>query len=83
MIKADFLNNLARKLSEALPPSLQLLKKDLENNFCAILQNAFNQLDLVTREEFDIQTRVLERSRERLIELEKIVHELEEKLPKK
>lgn len=79
MMQTDFLNDLARKLSEALPTSLQLLKKDLENNFRAVLQNAFSQLDLVTREEFDIQTRVLERSRERLIELEKIVHELEKK----
>jgi len=83
MIQADFLNDLARKLSEVLPPSLQLLKKDLENNFHAILQSTFSKLDLITREEFDIQAKVLERSREKLSALEKSLAELEKKLSEK
>jgi len=80
MLSSDLLNDLAKRLSEVLPPSLHLLKQDLENNFRAVLQNAFSRLDLVTREEFDTQTRVLERARERLLELEKIVHALEKNL---
>lgn len=83
MLNADFLNDLARRLTEALPPSLQLLKKDLEKNFHAVLQSTFQKLDLVTREEFDTQARVLERARKRLSDLEKSIHELEAKIGKK
>ncbi|MDX1900455.1 MAG: accessory factor UbiK family protein [Gammaproteobacteria bacterium] len=83
MINADFLNDLARRLTEALPPSLKLLKKDLEKNFHAVLQSAFQKLDLVTRDEFDTQARVLERARKRLTELEKSIHDLETKMGKK
>lgn len=71
------LDELARKLADAVPPGLAALKSDLEQNFKAVLQGALAKLDLVTRQEFDIQAAVLQRSRERLEELEKRIAALE------
>ena len=51
--------------------------KDIEKNMRALLAQGFAKLDLVTREEFDVQTRVLARTREKLAALEKLVAELE------
>ena len=75
------LDELARRLAEAVPPGLAALKDDLERNFRAVLQSGLAKLDLVTRQEFDIQTAVLRRSRERLEELEKRLAALETKPP--
>ena len=72
-----FLEELARKLAEAVPPGLAALRSDLEQNFKAVLQSGLAKLDLVTRQEFDIQAAVLRRSRERLEELEKRIAALE------
>jgi BMFP domain-containing protein YqiC len=71
------LEELARKLADAVPPGLAALKSDLEQNFKAVLQSGLAKLDLVTRQEFDIQAAVLRRSRERLEELEKRIAALE------
>ena len=71
------LDELARKLAEAVPPGLAALKNDLEQNFKAVLQGGLAKLDLVTRQEFDIQAAVLQRSRERLEALEKRIAALE------
>jgi BMFP domain-containing protein YqiC len=76
------LDELARKLADSVPPGLQALKKDLEQNFKAVLQSGLAKLDLVTRQEFDIQAGVLRRSRERLEELEKRLVALEERKPR-
>jgi BMFP domain-containing protein YqiC len=76
------LDDLARRLAEAVPPGLAALKKDLEQNFKAVLQSGLTKLDLVTRQEFDIQVAVLRRSRERLEELEQRIAALE-KTPRK
>ncbi len=78
-----FLNDLANRLSKALPESVQKMQKDLEKNFHVILQSAFNKMDLVTRDEFDAQTKVLARSRKKIEELEIKVKMLEKHLPKK
>ncbi|MGH8251814.1 MAG: accessory factor UbiK family protein, partial [Steroidobacteraceae bacterium] len=72
------LDELARKLAEAVPPGLAALKTDLERNFKAVLQSGLAKLDLVTRQEFDIQAGVLRRSRERLEEFEKRIAALED-----
>jgi ubiquinone biosynthesis accessory factor UbiK len=77
------LDELARKLAEAVPPGLAALSHDLEQNFKAVLQGGLAKLDLVTRQEFDIQTAVLRRSRERLEELEKRIATLEQAPPRK
>lgn len=76
------LDELARKLADAVPPGLAALKSDLEQNFKAVLQSGLTELDLVTRQEFDIQAGVLRRSRERLEELEKRLSALERGKPK-
>ena len=77
------LDDLARRLAEAVPPGLAALKHDLEQNFKAVLQSGLTKLDLVTRQEFDIQAGVLRRSRERLEELEARIAALEAKPKKK
>ncbi|OAI48982.1 hypothetical protein AYO45_03845 [Gammaproteobacteria bacterium SCGC AG-212-F23] len=77
MKKKDFLNNLAGRLCDALPSSVKTLKKDMEKNFHDILKNAFAKLELVTREEFDVQSKVLSRTRKKLEDLESEVHKLE------
>lgn len=77
MDKLKFLDELNKKLCDALPESARLLKKDIEKNFHTLLKNAFNKLDLVTREEFDAQTKVLARSRKKIEALEEKVKELE------
>ncbi len=73
------LDDLARRLADAVPPGLTALKNDLEQNFKAVLQSGLTKLDLVTRQEFDIQSGVLRRSRERLEELEARIVALEGK----
>ena len=68
---------IARRLTESVPPGLRAVQKDLENNFRAVLRASLSKLDLVSREEFDTQTRVLQRTRERLAELEARLQVLE------
>ncbi len=71
------LDDLARRLADSLPPGLAALRRDLEQNFRAVLQSGLSRLDLVTRQEFDVQAGVLRRSRERLEELEARIAALE------
>lgn len=73
MIDADFFDKLSKKLVKALPSSVVHACKDVEKNFHTILQSAFAKLDLVTREEFDAQIAVLERTRKKVEDLEKAV----------
>lgn len=81
MIDNKSLNDLAAKIASLLPADLDTLKKDLEKNIRAGLQSGFQKLDLVSREEFDVQSAVLARTREKLEILEKRVQTLEGKSP--
>lgn len=83
MKKNNFLNDLAKNLTEHLPENLKTIKKDLEKNFHTLLQGTFNKLELVTREEFDAQTKVLARCRKKIEELTMQLKELEKNLKKK
>lgn len=77
----NFVSELARKLARAVPGSggdLDVMRADLERTFRGLLAGAFGRMDLVTREEFDVQRRVLERSREKLAKLEAQVAALEQ-----
>lgn len=74
------LDQLAERLSKALPPGVRELQQDAERNFRAILQSGFAKLNLVTREEFDVQAALLARTRLRVQELEHQVNELEARL---
>lgn len=71
------IDEIARRLFESVPPALRTMQKDLETNFRAVLRSSLGKLDLVTRDEFDTQTRVLERARARLAELEARLQALE------
>lgn len=79
MFDTKSLDDLARKLSEAIPPGLQSFRDEFEKNLRAVLRSAFTRMDLVSREEFDVQSAVLARTREKLEALEKQVAELEAK----
>ena len=57
---------LAKSLFQALPSSVQNLEKEVQEKFKEILQHTFNRLDLVTRDEFDVQSKVLAKTREKL-----------------
>ncbi len=74
MLNAKIFDDLSAKLSEAVNSSPA---KDIEKNMRALLAQGFSKLDLVTREEFDIQAQVLARAREQLTALEARVAELE------
>lgn len=71
------IDEIARRLLESIPPAFRTVQKDLETNFRAVLRSSLGKLDLVTRDEFDTQTRVLERTRGRLAELEARLQALE------
>jgi BMFP domain-containing protein YqiC len=72
------LDELARQLAAAVPKNLRALGEDLEKNFRSLLVAGFERMDLVTREEFDLQAAVLERTREKLERLEQRIAALEE-----
>jgi BMFP domain-containing protein YqiC len=76
MKPSDIFNDLQSKVSEALRNSPA---KDIEKNVRSMMTQGFSKLDLVTREEFDVQSQVLARTRARLEELEARVIELERK----
>jgi BMFP domain-containing protein YqiC len=71
------IDEIAKRLLESVPPALRSMQQDLESNFRAVLRSSLGKLDLVTRDEFDTQTRVLERTRTRLEQLESQVKALE------
>jgi len=72
-------DDLAQRLSDSLPKGLQALQEDIDRNLRASLEGGLAKLDLVTREEFDVQAAVLSRTREKLERLEALVAELEQK----
>jgi BMFP domain-containing protein YqiC len=74
------IDDIARRLVEGLPDSARILRRDLESNFRAVLQSSLGKLDLTTRSEFEVQTKVLARSRALIEQLEQRVAALEERL---
>ena len=77
MIDLAQLDELARRLSSLVPPGLRESREELQQNFKSVLQAGLGKLDLVTREEFEVQRAVLLRTREKLEALEGTVAELE------
>ncbi len=80
MIDVKSIDELARRLHELVPPGMRDATDDLQQHFRAALQSGLNRLDLVSREEFDVQRAVLLRTREKLDLLERMVELLEAKL---
>ena len=77
MFDPKAIDDIASRLAGAVPPGFNNLKDDLEKNFHAILQTVLGKLDLVTREEFEVQKMVLAKTRSKLEELEKRVADME------
>ena len=73
-----FIDDLAKKLSASVPQGLANVKRDLEDNFKSVLQSALSRMDLVTRQEFDVQAGVLRRTREKVEALEAKIAALEQ-----
>ena len=80
MIDLTQIDELARRLSGLVPPGVRESREELQQNFKAVLQSGLAKLDLVTREEFDVQRAVLMRTREKLEELQRVVAELESRV---
>ena len=77
MIDLNHIDDLARRLSNLVPPGLRESQEELQQTFKSALQSGLSRLDLVTREEFDVQRAVLLRTREQLEALERAVAALE------
>ncbi len=82
MINAKKIEEIAKQVTESIPPSLKNLANDFEDKTKTVLQRKLSQLDVVSREEFDVQTQVLLKTREKLEQLEVKIAELENQLNK-
>lgn len=72
-----FIDDLTRRLGDAIPPGVNRAREDIESHFRTVLTGAFERMDLVTRDQFKAQAAVLERCQEKLEALEKRLAELE------
>ena len=80
MIDHQTINRLSEKINELLPPGLQQVKSDFDARLKSLLQQQLANYEMVSREEFDIQARVLQRTREKLEIIETRLKELEQTL---
>jgi len=71
---------MAKQFVDSLPPGVKAFQQEVENRLRQFLQQSFSKMDLVTREEFDIQTQVLAKTRAKLTQLEETVEALEKQL---
>jgi BMFP domain-containing protein YqiC len=79
-MNANGLDDLAKRLADSVPESLRAFGRDLESNFKAVLQAQLAKLDLVTRQDFDVQAAILERTQAKLTAIEARLKDLETKL---
>ena len=77
MGKQNFIDEFLHEFNKLIPEDLRRSRSDLEKNIKAAMQSVFNRMDLVTREEFDVQTELLSRTRALLEEVEKKLVEME------
>ena len=77
------LEQVAKQIHESMPQPVKDLGTDVEQKVRQLIQGQLNKLDVVSREEFDVQTQVLLRTREKLTLMEQKLSELEEKLADK
>lgn len=80
MINPQIIAKIGQQIAGLMPEQAKDTQREIEKNVHAILQSAFAKLDLVTRDEFEAQTAVLQRTREKLEQLEQQVSELEAQL---
>lgn len=77
MIDLNHIDDLARRLSDLIPPGLRESREELQQAFKGALQSGLSRLDLVTREEYEVQRAVLLKTREKLEALERTVQAME------
>jgi ubiquinone biosynthesis accessory factor UbiK len=82
MFDSKSIDDIANRLANVIPPSFNHFKEDAEKNFHAILQSALARLDLVSREEFEVQKAVLAKIRHKLEALEQRVADMEQQVLK-
>ena len=80
MINAKKIEEIAKQVTDSIPAGLKDLANEMEDKTKVVLQRKLSQLDVVTREEFDVQTQVLIKTRAKLEELEQKVAQLEANL---
>ncbi len=80
MIDVHSIDAIVQRLANAVPPDLALAREDLAENFRDVLAQGLRHLDLVTREEFDVQRQVLARTRQHVEQCERRIAELEARL---
>ena len=73
---SESLEQLTKRISSLIPSDVKNLQEDFENNVHSLLQSSLTKMNLVTREEFDVQSAVLQRTREKLEQLEKQIDKL-------
>ncbi|WDE11714.1 ubiquinone biosynthesis accessory factor UbiK [Thalassomonas haliotis] len=83
MLNAKKIEEIARQVTDSIPPGLKTIANDFEDKTKTVLQRKLSQLDVVTREEFDVQTQVLIKTRAQLNMLENKIAELEASLQEK
>ena len=79
MINKSFFDELSQQIARLLPVA-SALGDDVKKSISAALQNSFQKMDLVTREEFEAQTRALQRAQEKMDAMEVVIAELEQSL---
>lgn len=80
MINSKKIEEIAKQVTEAIPPGLKNLANDFEDKTKTVIQRKLTELDVISREEFDVQTQVLLKTREKLAALETKIAELEAKI---
>jgi len=80
MLDNQAINRLSDRINQLLPPGVQQVKSDFDARLKTLLQQQLTQLEFVSREEFDIQARVLQRTRAKLEKLEDKLRQLEQTL---
>lgn len=78
MLDPSLFDDLVKKLSAVMPDSVRDIEQDIQSKIRAVLQSSFAKMDLVTREEFDVQRKVLARTRAKLEDIEQQIARLEQ-----
>lgn len=78
----ESIEQLSKRISDLIPANMKHMQEDFEANIRSLLQSTLSKMNLVSREEFDVQTAVLQRTREKLEQLEKQVEQLSGKSEK-
>lgn len=79
-MKPAFIDDLLEKISHVLPKDLNGLKEDTQKNIRAVLQSVFEKMDLVTRDDFEVQKKILVRAQERIEQLTDAVEEIKKQM---